>query len=126
MKLAFVSFRSDRDQENEDAINNIIDANRKHEPLKKAIAELNDPPPGGIEVHDVRGDIIVLDVSHGYPIPYLQIINDFSQNIGFSPYPYYLGNPGNIMSFFVPTDEEDSDNPHRFTIFHNVLVLSYY
>ena len=37
VKLAFVSFRSNRDQEKEDAINNIIDVKIKHEPLKKLL-----------------------------------------------------------------------------------------
>jgi hypothetical protein len=125
VKLAFVNFNSDRDQAAEDAINAEVDPDNKHTALKTAIKELQHPPSGegGIEIRQLMGELIALDVGNAYTVPYVQILNTFAKKLGLQRYGSKQSNPTSLISFHVPEDGEEE--PHATQFIHNVLLFSY-
>lgn len=125
VKLAFVNYNSDRDQPAEDVINAEVDADNEHIFLKTAIKELQDSPSGGggIEIMQLRGELIVLDVKRAHTIPYVQILDTFAKKLGLQRYASKKDNPVSMISFHVPEDGEE--DPHATQLIHNVLLLAY-
>lgn len=118
VKLAFVNFNADRYQEAEDEINDAVDKNNEHQALKTAIKELQVPPSSrGIEISQLRWELIVLDLKRVYSVPYLQILDNFSKKLGLN------SNPTSLISFCIPENEDE--DPHATQFVHNVLLISY-